>query len=126
LPDDVTLKVVSGGVHHDNGRRRLTGAHEEMGLDPSRAFGCLGERDRQGDVQAEVSLGVSVSELPPYHERLFRPTWSAGIQRQGACAVNRDVRRPSNYRRPGDRLIEDGIYPSTIRGLLVKLAVWDF
>jgi hypothetical protein len=62
--DDVTLEVVAGGVEHDGGRGRLAGVHEEVRFGPSGALGGGGQQERQGGVQAEVTLGMHVAKLP--------------------------------------------------------------
>ena len=59
----LTLAFVAGGVEHYDGCGRLARVYEEVGFSPPRTLGGLGEWNRQGGVQAEVPLGVHVTEL---------------------------------------------------------------
>src|SRR5436305_13575222 len=117
--DDVVLEVVSGRVEHDNGRRRLARVHEEVGFGPPGTVGGDRQRNRQGRVQAEVTLGVHVAELPTDHERLRWPTRGAVVQCQGAGAVHRNVRWSAEHAGPRERLGEDGVDVSAVGRLLV-------
>lgn len=117
------LCSVARGVEHDDGRRRLAGLHQEVGLGPSCTLGGCSQRERQGGVQAEVSLCVDVAELPVAHERLGWPARGAGIQRQGAGALHRDRRWSSEHRWPGQCLGEYGVDVPAVAWLLVHLAL---